>query len=280
MLGGRVSTMLRVALVVFGALVFGVLWSVHEGHRADALGLAVSAPLSSPVAAPATLHAGAAPATPAMPTPHPIASPVALVPRVAPVVAPVTRVLAPVTDRVSRAVSQVVPPVARAVSQVVARAVSQVVAPFAPVTAPVTQLVLGTVGSVGPPALPPLVLPIPNSDRSRSSAVTAASTAIGPLWIAKRAPAIVASSVATAGDVVSSAFRALRTSSPMGLPFGPVPLPLPPVHQLPGSGNQFPGGLAVLTAAAAVASLFGRRLRFATAARPQLLLASLIERPG
>jgi hypothetical protein len=81
--------------------------------------------------------------------------------------------------------------------------------------------------------------------------------------------------------VLSAPVRStLRKSAP---PLVPKSVPeLPPTRDLPspGSGNPFPGSLAVLLAAAAAASLVATRLRSATTVWPSLLFASLIERPG
>jgi hypothetical protein len=76
------------------------------------------------------------------------------------------------------------------------------------------------------------------------------------------------------------------TGTPLD-PLGPTPIaPLSPAgpmstHDAPSeAGHTFPGSLAVLVAVAAAACLVAERLRYATAVRPSLLFASLIERPG
>jgi hypothetical protein len=67
------------------------------------------------------------------------------------------------------------------------------------------------------------------------------------------------------------------------MPAAPASSPFVPTHDTPspwGGGHTFPGSLAVLLTVAAAAVLVAERLRYANAVRPQLLYASLIERPG
>ena len=68
------------------------------------------------------------------------------------------------------------------------------------------------------------------------------------------------------------------------VPFPALPASFPtsvPLSHAPGGlGRTSGGGLAVLMAVAAVASLRGRRFRFATGVGQSTFLASLIERPG
>jgi hypothetical protein len=62
--------------------------------------------------------------------------------------------------------------------------------------------------------------------------------------------------------------------APFSSPASPSELPLGGLRHIPGTS------LAVLAAAAALACLYGRRLRIATAVPPSTFYASLIERPG
>jgi hypothetical protein len=104
-------------------------------------------------------------------------------------------------------------------------------------------------------------------------------------------PAHVAAHVGVAAKVAKLAIPHIpapgaHPRSPLHRPVVPVvpkPVPeLPPTRNVPssGSGNPFPGSLAVLVAVAAAASLVATRLRSATTVWPSMLFATLIERPG
>jgi hypothetical protein len=96
--------------------------------------------------------------------------------------------------------------------------------------------------------------------------------------------AIVSTSTLALPRLWSSVARSLRT--PTLPPVAPLPLSLPlsapstTPSPVTGLVHTFSGGLAVLLAAAALASLLARRLRYVTVARPSLLFTSLLERPG
>lgn len=242
---------MRLLLVAAAGLTIALLWSVYEGKRAHALEV-----------------------------PAPVAH----------VLAPVAHTAKPVTNTAAPAVGTVTNAVVNTATPVLQPAVNTlqpVLQPVIDTVAPVLRPAAGIVRPLLPPAplTPPAIPVLETAPRGPSATAVAHVIATAVAQVAGDATAGFARHLtATAGSFPSRS--SLRISFPAlpAVPFTalpasfPSPVPLP--HAPGGLGRTSGGGLAVLVAVAAVASLRGRRFRFATGVGQSIFLASLIERPG
>jgi hypothetical protein len=225
---------------------------------------------------------------------------------VAPIVTPVVTPLAPIVTPLT----PVVAPLAPVVSPL-APIVTPVVAPLAPVVAPLAPVVGGPAATPNTPNAPgvpsaPIVTPVPANptvvasappeSRPHTTTIDATTAVLSPVVATPTNRTAVVKNLRLTNDTAdvvasSNALSSRRTQQiptpPTGsaapAPFAPSSSPALPTHDAPsspGAGHSFPGSLAVLVAVAAAASLVAERLRYATTVRPQMIFASLIERPG
>ena len=247
MVSVRPAVIVRLLLVAAAGLAIALLWSVYEGKHAHAL--EVTAPLA-PVR------------TPAADTAKPVLQQAA--DKAKPVVQPAAESAKPVVQ----ALQPVVQPVLDTVAPVL-RPAAPVVTPILP-SSPLTL-----------PAIPVLH----SAPRGPSATAVAHVIATAVAQVAGDASAGFARSfTATVGSFPSLWLPSISIPTLPALPLPalpasfPSPVPLP--HAPGGLERTSGGGLAVLVAVAAVASLRGRRFRFATGVGQSIFLASLIERPG
>lgn len=240
---------MRLVFVAAAGLTIALLWSVYEGKRAHALDVAAPiAPVTTPVAGIAEPITHAAP----------------------PVTRTVTNTVTPVVGAAKPVVQPVVPPVVHALSPVVQPLVDTVAPVLRPATGFLTPL-------APPPFIPPAVPAQETAPRGPSAtAVAQAAGDASAMWV-RHVTSTMGSfpSLSLAGIPGSALPLTELPALPASFPSS-VPLP----HVPGGLGRTSGGGLAVLLAAAAVASLRGRRFRFATGVGQSIFLASSIERPG
>jgi hypothetical protein len=218
------------------------------------------------------LDGAAVPPVPTQSTAAPTFDPVRTVTRVAEsaLVAPVLETVAPVVRPVVDTVTPVLRPV---------------VDTLAPVIAPVVDL-------APPVAVPPVVSPavVTPADALRRVLPKIAPGAAGDLPTPAPAPSaasLAAPGVYVAREVVAHASELVDTVASLGdLVSSHVPPPSLPQLPSPASapnapaGPLFAGGLAVLAAAAVMASARGQRFRCTTVRWQSAFFSSLIERPG
>jgi hypothetical protein len=235
---------MRLLLVAAAGLAIALLWSVYEGTHAHALD--VTAPLA-PVSTP--------PADTAKPVVQQAGD------TAKPVVQPAADTAKPVV--------QTLPPVVQPVLDTVA----PVLRPAAPVVTPILP---------SSPLTLPAIPVLHTAPRGPSATAVAHVIATAVAQVAGDASAGFARSfTATVGSFPSLWLPSISMPA-VPLPARPASFPSPvPLPHVPGGlGRTSGGSLAVLMAVAAVASLRGRRFRFATGVGQSIFLASLIERPG
>jgi hypothetical protein len=260
----RPAAIIRLLVVVAAGFALALLWSLYEGKRAHALDVPAPAPLNPSV-------------------------------QIAPVLpSPVAQTLKPVANATGSVTKPAAKVVALPVANNVTKPLTPIVQPVVDVLKPIVQPVVDTVAPVVRPALhivtrilpappSPPVLPVQDiAPRGPSAAAVANIIATAVAQVAGDATSDLARRFTSAVDGIRSLPHPNLAMPVLPLPALPVsfPSPVPLSHAPGGLGRTSGGGLAVLLAAAAVASLRGRRVRFATGVGQSLFLASLIERPG
>jgi hypothetical protein len=240
----RPAVIVRLLLVAAAGLAIALLWSVYEGKHAHAL--EVTAPLA-PVS------------TPAADTAKPV------VQQAADTAQPVLQQVVDTAQPVLHTLTPVVQPVVDTVAPVL-RPATDIVTPILP-SSPLTL-----------PAIPVLN----TAPRGPSATAVAHVIATAVAQVAGDATAGFARSfTSTVGSFPSLSLPSISMPAvPLPAPPASFPSPVPLPHAPGGLGRTSGGSLAVLMAVAAVASLRGRRFRFATGVGQSIFLASLIERPG